>query len=275
MHYYDPHWPITAEPGFETDAGLEAVLSEREVPETTTRPLIAKTEDTRFITNAYDDEILYMDGEIGKLLARLETLPDWEETVLLVIGDHGEGLGQHGHAAHGGTWDEQLWAPMMIRVPDQAPRRVPGVVSVVDALPTLLGLIDVAGLDALLPQVSGRDLLAGGEPVPVFSQNTGRLLDEPGYRYSLTTDRWKYFSIREAEGEVREELYDLESDPHELDNLAAREAEGVLPGLRGALVAHMQEQESRARLLRRDAADPEPLDPELIEQLESLGYVGE
>jgi len=274
VHYFDPHWPYSSDSVYETDDGLEAYLAERQVPDTAPRPLVNQTEDSRFCTNSYDDEIRYMDSELGKLLERLEGLPGSDNTVLLLIGDHGDGLCQHGHAAHGRTWNEQLWAPMMIRVPDEPPRRVPQTVSAVDALPTLLGLIDVPELDVLLLQASGRDTLAAEfEPTPVFSQDSGRLADAPNHRTSLTTGRWKYFSIRVSEDTVREELYDLSTDPHELHDLLAEvdPPADTLETLRSALVHQIQAQQQRAQELRR--AGPAERDPELIRQLKSLGYV--
>ena len=274
VHYYDPHWPYRSGSAYRTDEALETYLAERRVSDTTPRPLAGLIEDSRAITNSYDGEIRTMDSELGKLLERLEGLPGWDNTVVLLIGDHGEGLGQHGHAAHGGTWNEQLWAPMMIRVPGEPARRVPQVVSAVDALPTLLGLIDAPELDVLLSQASGRDVLAADfEPAPVFGQDTGRLVDEPNYRYSVTTRDWKYFSVRVGEDEVREELYDLTTDPHELHDLlaGADQSAGALRALRGFLIDQIRTQERRALELRRD--EPTELDPELIEQLRSLGYV--
>jgi len=146
--------------------------------------------------------------------------------------------------------------------------------SAIDALPTLLGLIDAPELDVLLSQASGRDVLAADfESAPVFGQDTGRLSGTPGYRYSVTTGDWKYFSVRFGEDDVREELYNLTTDPHELHDLlaGADQSAGALPALRGFLIDQIRTQERRALELRRD--EPTELDPELTEQLKSLGYV--
>jgi arylsulfatase A-like enzyme len=131
-----------------------------------------------------------MDDQIAALFERLDALPGFERAVVMIVGDHGEGLCQHGQSAHGATWDEQVHAPMMLRVPGEPPRRVPWVCSVVDALPTLLGRPGARGFEAFLQQSTGRDVLARGfEPRPAMSQDTRQRSARAGYRYSLTTDR--------------------------------------------------------------------------------------
>ena len=55
--------------------------------------------------------------------------PTGRHTVVVIAGDHGEGLGQHGEAAHGGTWEEQLHAPLLMRIPGETPRRVATLVA--------------------------------------------------------------------------------------------------------------------------------------------------
>ena len=99
---------------------------ESRIPRTVLRPLANQTEETRDSINLYDGELRFQDDQLARLLAALEARPDWERTVVVIAGDHGEGLGQHGEAAHGGTWDEQLHAPLLMRIPGEAPRRVAG-----------------------------------------------------------------------------------------------------------------------------------------------------
>jgi arylsulfatase len=280
VHFYDAHWPFAPPAPYDelyhTDEALEAYLAERQVPDRAPRPLVGTIDDARISTNAYDGEIRYQDAHLARLIARLRESGRWERTALVLAGDHGEGLCQHGEAAHGGTWNEQLHAPMMIRVPGIEPRRVATPLTAADALPTLLGLLAVPQLAFPDGQASGRNALAPGyEPGAILGQDTGRARDGP-YRVAVTADRWKYFRIEEPGGAVRELLFDLEADPHELRDVSAARPE-VVHRLRAALEERIASQSARGAALR-DGREPEtrPVDPETLDQLRALGYaVGE
>jgi arylsulfatase len=277
VHYFDAHYPY-APPApyatmFSTDEKLEATIAARRIPETTYRTLLDVTEKTRTSINLYDGELRYQDTELGRLLTALEARPDWENTVVLIAGDHGEGLGQHGEAAHGGTWDEQLRAPLVLRVPNTPPRRVEAIVTAADVVPTLLGRLDAPGLAPLLAQSSGRDGLGAGEPSPVIlSLDTGRpQLDER--RSVLTGKRWKFFRIERPEAPVGFLLFDLNADPFELDDVSARHPE-VTQQLATALELTVAAQRRKGALLRGAEPQEKPaVDPKLVEQLKALGYV--
>ncbi len=279
VHFYDAHWPYSPpspyDARFRTDAELEAWLAERKIPDRSYRPLVRQWEEARPATNAYDGELLFQDTQLGRLLASLESRSDWSRTAVLVVGDHGEGLSQHGHPAHGGTWHEQLRVPLLIRAPGVAPGRVNALVSVLDALPTLIGLLDVPELAGLLEQASGRDALADDfVEAPVLSQDTGRHNRTEPFRYSLTGPRWKYFRTEGADA-AGESLYDLHEDPFELRDVASSEGE-VLAGMRQALLAEIGERTRRGSELRGgDGTATLPADPEIVEQLRALGYLGD
>jgi arylsulfatase A-like enzyme len=277
VHYYDAHYPFKAPAPhgtrFRTDRALEQFIAERRIHDRALRPIIGKFDDARQSINAYDGEIRYQDDQLERLFGTLRSFDEWQKTAVVLIGDHGEGLCQHGEAGHGGTWNEQLQVPMMIRIPGQAPRRVSEVASVVDALPTLVALLGDPALEFSNENVSGRALLASGfQPQPVLSQDTGRPRDVP-YRYSLTSERWKYFRVEHKDGTWTEELYDLSRDPHELRDVAQLQAE-VLQDLRAALQSRLAEQRARGAELRRgQGSEPRELDPAVLEELKALGYV--
>lgn len=277
VHYYDAHWPFEPPPPydtmFEVDDALESWLAARRFTPRVFRPLPNSYDEAPSTNNAYDGELRYQDAQLGRLLSALRQRGLWERTALIVAGDHGESLCQHGEAAHGGTWDEQLHAPLLLRVPGGPARRIASPVSVYDALPTLLGLLDVPVLSELLAQASGRDALATERaPLPVLSQDTGRLRDAP-YRHALTTARWKYFRIEGQDGSVSELLFDLANDPFELRDLSAERPE-VTQRFRAALSAELAARTARGELLRGgEAPRTREEDPAVIEQLRALGYL--
>jgi len=278
VHYFDAHWPYAPPPAYATmfsnSRELEAAIAAKRIPRTIFRPLPSQTEETRVSINLYDGELRFQDDQLARLLAALEARPDWGQTVVVIAGDHGEGLGQHGEAAHGGTWDEQLHAPLLMRIPGETPRRVDTLVTSVDVIPTLLGRLPASPLGALLSQASGRDVLApGARSLPVFSQDTGRERDASEQRYALTTDRWKFFRVEQRDGGVRHQLFDRSADRYELSDVSAQHPEVTEP-LAAALQLTLDAQRSKGSALH-DGRLPAttPPDPELLEQLRALGYV--
>jgi arylsulfatase A-like enzyme len=271
VHYFDPHSPYRPPPGFvERVAAPERVreeLAARGVPELLPGPPGSAVSAAESATR-YDAEIAFMDEQLGRLLGALRAGPRWGRSVVVVAGDHGESLGQHGVLAHGRVWHEQLRAPLLLRVPGEAPRRVGALLSAADVLPTLLALVPLPGAEAFLAAGSGRNALLGdpGER-GVLSRSTEKWKlrsGEPVLR-ALTTPRWKY--IRSDDGS--EALYDLEADPHELQDVAARHRD-----VTDSLAARLA-RELAALRKRQGAAAGEPVDPTRLEELRALGYLDE
>jgi arylsulfatase A-like enzyme len=145
-------------------------------------------------------------------------------------------------------------------------------ISLVDAMPTFLARLGVSGLALPPGQASGRDVLADGtRAAAILSQDTGRERGAP-HRFALRTGRWKYFRIEHGDGSVGDALYDLERDPFELDDVAARHPEQTA-ALRRVVEAETRALRERGEALRGGhPAETRPLDPEIQRQLEALGY---
>ena len=284
LHVYDPHWPYVAPEEFrrfDDDEGLDRWIEERGIPARVFRKKAAEQEDARESHNLYDAELAYVDHHLERLFEGLQARARWPGTATVIAGDHGEALCQHGRTGHGWTWNEQVHAPLILRVPGVEPRRVAGPVSIVDALPTLLGLLDVPALEPFLIQARGRDVLAAGfEPTPVLSQDTGVRIDHPGakvYHQALTGERWKLIRVETKgltpEGElppVTHRLYDLSVDPYELNDLAAQRPD-VVEELDRELSSILDEQRRTGERLgggQRRAADDD-----VIRKLTDLGYM--
>ncbi len=138
VHYYDPHL------SYEAHAGAPA-FGER--PE-----------------DRYDQEIWFVDQQIGRLLGELQALGTRARTAVVVTGDHGEGFGERGVTAHGyHLYPPQTKVPLIIQVPGLPPRRIATPVGHVDLAPTLVNLVGGASEPSFL----GRTLvgaLAGAAP---------------------------------------------------------------------------------------------------------------
>jgi arylsulfatase A-like enzyme/Tfp pilus assembly protein PilF len=210
----------------------------------------------RFASDLYSGELAYQDSQLGRLLASPRV---GKSTVVAVIGDHGESLGEHGESTHGMlVYNSTLRIPWVLEGPGvPVGRRLETAVSQVDVVPTLLRLLHLPAD----PELPGRDLLAsGGEPAalePGLYAESRQPFAAYGWSplQAIVKGRWKL--IRGVESE----LYDLAADPAESLDLAQRE-----PGVVRELAAELQPyaaQESAAR----------PLEEDSLAQLRSLGYV--
>jgi arylsulfatase A-like enzyme len=261
LHYYDPHSPYRPPEGNRdrfTDVGRDAWMSEREVPNTVLNRLVEDV-DTRAAMDGYDDELGYVDGQLGRVFDAMRRTGVWDNTIVLVVGDHGEGLGQHDHMGHGGLWDEQLRIPCILRVPGEVPRRDPKLASLEDWAPTLFGRLELEGESDFDAQLHGIDLLSDATKPAVLSvdawdwDNGHAVL--PSYRWK--TDASSYF--RNVGGTDRQyadvhELIEQELDPFKRATVDARVAELLAQRtLFGAGVTEMTDAE--------------------LEQLRQLGYV--
>ena len=269
MHYFDPHGPFAPPEDFadtyESDDELRNWLKERGFGRRVKRPTGQVVKPMRS-ANLYDAEIRFMDRQIGVLLKRADNQGWLDKTIIIVMGDHGEGLGQHGFAGHGDIWHEQLHAPFFIYSPWHKGGRVREAVSAPDVFPTLLGLVDLPGTQGFLEQATGRDALRE-PPYPIFSQTSDRQVDYTGNnRVGITVGNWRY--MRNADG--GEQLFHLETDPHEQWNL-------VLTHPLQLLLLRRWTEEAGAALAKRGdelgRGEVIAVDEETLRALSELGYV--
>lgn len=213
----------------------------------------------------YGGEVAYLDRQVGRLLDFLESRGMLENTLVALVADHGEGLGEHGVLyRHVGLHDTTTRVPLMIRWPgrERQGRRIHGLVQTIDLFPTLMAS---AGLKA--PPQDGtdlRELTAEGKTGrrAVFAEHAGRLglmVRTPEHKYILSQGNARFF----PDGAY---LYDLKADPGEIRNLAGRglPAEQRLADLLRRWLAD--------RRNRPDARSREQSDEEKA-RLRALGYL--
>ena len=212
----------------------------------------------RFAGDPYAGAIAFADAQVGRLLDRL----DQRRTAIVVAGDHGESLGDHGEEEHGiFLYESTLHVPLIIRAPQIDPHRVSALISLVDVAPTIL---DLMHLEA--PRLDGRSLL------PLL-KDRGALPERVVYAESMYARRFGWSPLRVLRDErfklidaPRPELYDLDVDPFEAHNLAI-ERPTVVRAMRSGLGAMFRNRDDGASSggTKLPAAD--------IGVLLALGYV--
>jgi arylsulfatase A-like enzyme/Tfp pilus assembly protein PilF len=263
MHLYDPHFPYHP-------------------PEPYNREYAAQP---------YDGEIAFADEQVGRLLRFLKEKRIYQNTMIVLCGDHGESLGEHGEKTHGFfIYNATMHVPLIIRLPDHrvpdhrvpenrlpenaAARTVSDPVSLVDLMPTVLGAIGVE----VPPQVQGRSLL------PELRGDRGRQVhgedqvERDRVLYGETYLPRIHFNWSELRGSEntkyhfidapRPELYDLAKDPGEVHNLFT-EKKAVAEEMRAKLAGMIRDYSAGKEL-----AEKTGLDPALMERLKALGYAG-
>jgi arylsulfatase A-like enzyme/Flp pilus assembly protein TadD len=235
VHYFDPHAPYRPPAPF----------------------------DARFADSPYDGEIAFVDEQLGRILERLRPGGLEERTVIVVVGDHGESLGEHGEATHGiFVYESTMHVPFLLRVPTSAARVERGLVSLVDVVPYLL---DLLGSQPIPKAVAFDGMSLVGGPPPS---------DRVVYLESLTSSLdfgWApLHALRRATEKFilapKPEYHDLSTDPQERTTWSGRHDSRSqdLERRLGALLATW----------KPVPVGTQVVDPEIRERLAALGYVG-
>ena len=143
----------------------------------------------RTLAGAYDAEIAFADAQLGRLIDALDADGRLGRTVVAVLGDHGEMLGEHGEQTHGFfVYDAAVRIPLVVAAPGVAPRVVKDQVRIVDVMPTLLELVGIpapacrAGHEPAAARARGAAQPDGalGELVPALPLRLERARGRPG-----------------------------------------------------------------------------------------------
>jgi len=276
IHYFDPHTPYDPPAPYDTrykvDESLKTYLARRRfgvniepiAGQPTPNVKEEKLEKISTAINLYDGELRYLDTQLKILFEQLKVARLWDRSILVVTGDHGEGLGQHGIMHHNDVWAEQVYVPLMIRMPGMPPRRVTQTVSSVDILATVMGLAgDRLKGQVLLKQSSGTNVFASSHVEHVVLSQRPFGLPQI---YSLTSGAWRYF--QRAKG--KDWLYNIDRDPFELSNVLDTHAD-VGRAMKEQLDILVQQYQQNA--VRYKSGQTVKMSQQRKEELNGLGYV--
>jgi arylsulfatase A-like enzyme/Flp pilus assembly protein TadD len=215
----------------------------------------------RFPNDPYGAEVAFVDATLGGFLERLSTSGGLEETILVVLGDHGESLGEHGERTHGTfAYDSTLRVPWILRADGLRPQVFSGRVRQVDVMPTVLDLLSVPPPERIAGQ-SLRPFLTGElryeAPASYFEALNPHLTRDWAPLTGVVHEGHKLIRLPTPE------LYDLASDPEEKENLYRQKT-----GLARRLEETLDELSAGAAALT-----PAPPDEETIDKLRALGYI--
>lgn len=162
-----------------------------------TLPEVETEEDLSRLKRLYDGEIKYNDDEIGQIVSALKQKGEYEDTLLIIAGDHGDAFNEHGRLTHGHLpYDELIHVPLILKPPNGkqiVKPEITEITSLVDICPTIA---DAAGINSIPDTVQGRSLPPFGKEgssSPVFSETRSRDI-YPAF-YSIRTERWKYMCV--------------------------------------------------------------------------------
>lgn len=233
VHLMDPHYPYRPQ-----QADLDAVASDERLAGTFPgAERDAKVEDEYL---AYLAEIRGMDRALGEFVGELRARGLYDDALIVFVADHGEEFRDHGGTRHGKTlYEEVLRVPMILKLPANAlaGSRIRGHVGLVDVAPTLLGVL---GLDGTLA-ADGRNLWDAEKRVVRDESNPQvALLDLDRHHQTALVAGWHKLIV---DHHGSEQLFDLEADPRETENLLGRNGEEA-EALQSLLEARLSRREA-------------------------------
>ena len=274
LHYMEPHAAYRPREAFgslpvSVDAQREAFLREWQ-PSNKTWPAVLRPDDVAALRALYDGEILDVDRWVGGIWDEIEAQGLADRTLLMLTADHGDEFGEHGDYGHGHTVYQELdWVPLIFVGPQVADpgRTVETPVPMLDLTPTLLDIAgaplpDLAHGQSLLPVLQGQEAV----PRAIYSESPARrssyddkALRQGDYKlvYNLKLDK--------------AELYNLQHDPGEKNDLSAAEPQRTA-AMRDDLRAWTASTLDTWASLPHAGGQIEELDAAIEEALRQIGY---
>ncbi len=217
---------------------------------------------SQFKEDPYSGEVAYVDSELGKLFDHLENNNLTENTLIILTGDHGESLGEHGELTHSYfAYNSTLWVPLIIAGPGIKAGRIDENVSHIDIFPSLC---DILGIEkpsflqgvSLLPLMKGEKI----EKRAIYFESLGA-----NYNYGWAPLRGFIEESEKFLDSPLPEFYDLDDDFDELKNIVQS--------------INLDKYQNKLRMIEEEFSSPmkargrQRIDREALEKLRSLGYI--
>jgi arylsulfatase A-like enzyme len=233
--------------------------------------LAIEKRDLECVVSLYDGGIAYTDNAIGRLLDELRQLGIYDDTLIIITADHGEGFMEHGRVLHSQPYRELTRVPLIMKLPgSKRHARIEEMIGLIDLMPTIL---DIVGIEyrnlqgtSLLPVIRGDE--ASGRSVFTYKRKRSK----EGERFDHIFLRNRDFAFYSRMfGEF--ELYERSVDIGEAENIAGRD-EDLEERLLAETVDFYRKQGSmREKLIGEEPNAEVTRTEEEWERLRSLGYV--
>jgi len=275
-HYMDVHWPYHLEESLVHPRDIAQAWqdlanmygranfhgrSDRDKP-------ITSAERDHFIS-LYEKSLRYLDDQVGRLINHIQNSTHADNTVVILVADHGEEFLDHGRWGHweSNLFDEILRVPLIVWMP-QGPHGqvIRQQVRLLDLMPTILDLCGCPISDGLMG-TSMASLLEEGKSNYDGNETISEMRRDPWHRIAVRTESFKY--IWDSKRPDQPELYDLRTDPGEKRNVCDHFPQEV-SRFQNTVDAHR----SRVATTEPAIAVPKPkVDEEVARRLRDLGYL--
>ncbi|HSS48424.1 MAG TPA: sulfatase [Thermoanaerobaculia bacterium] len=280
VHFYDPHTPY--EPpaaylqGLEPPPGMRRDLTVEEHLAIRLRQRDPAPAEREWVRQLYRAEVRWVDAAVGTLIAELKRSGHYEDTLIVLLSDHGDEFWEHGRVGHGHTlYEELLRVPFLVKLPgDPGGHRRGEIGTPVSTASLAATILDLAGkplppsfpaAPSLAPWLRGETEAILPGPEPLLSTGVQRLEEQEAILFGG-------FKLIRWETSGRQELYDVDHDPEETADLAASAPRKVKEG--GLLLDRRDAESNRARKELGLHRERVTLDPEAMKRLRALGYGG-
>jgi arylsulfatase A-like enzyme len=229
---------------------------------------ITATQRDRF-SEAYEKSLKYLDAQIGRLMNYIQISGVGDNTVVILVSDHGEEFLDHGRWGHweSNLYDEILRVPLIMWFPNGPHGRViRQQIPLLDLMPTILDLCGCPPVDGMMG-TSMASLLTNGESKHDAGETISEMRRDPWHRIAVRTESFKY--IWDSKRPDQPELYDLRTDPGEKQDVRDRFPQEV-----GRFQARVDAHRLRVAATEPAITVPKPhLDKDVAKRLRDLGYL--
>lgn len=276
-HYMDVHWPYHLEEALDKPKDIAiawqdlATMYGRANFDWSNRDRdksITASQRDHFI-DLYENSLRYLDHHVGRAITHIRNSMHAENTVIIVVADHGEEFLDHGRWGHweSNLFDEILRVPLIVHIPGgSAGKVVAQQVRLIDLMPTILDLCGCPVPDGVMGH-SMTSLLGLGTSKYDGSETISEMRRDPWHRVAVRTEAFKF--IWDSKRPDQPELYDLQNDPAEKQNVSAQ-----FPQVVSQFQATVDEHRLRVAATEPAKVSPEPkVDAEVARRLRELGYL--
>jgi arylsulfatase A-like enzyme len=221
--------------------------------------------DYEYIKSLYSAEVNYVDVFMGELFKKLKALGIYDQALIIFLSDHGESLGEHGYVGHNQLYQVQLHVPLIMHIPAVQPMQIHAPLESVDVMPTIFELLKITTEPV---SFQGKSIVPLLRNKNVFDKNRPLISEQPGQVRVRINDLALVFSI---EGKFSPSLYNLKTDPLELENLASKSPE-IVEKMKQPYYQMISRSKNLSALFVWEGKKP-ILDEDTLEQLKALGYV--